>query len=182
MIDPICGMTVAPDSPRRFAFDGATYYFCSDHCLKKFSADPVRYVVPAKAGTQAGGDAHGLDSRLHGNDATYTCPMHPEVRQPGPGTCPKCGMALEPEMPSTDEGENPELVDFRRRFWWTLPLTVVVVRAGHGRARLLPAFVVGAQAGSSWSWRRPSSLWAAWPFFVRCWTVDPHVGIPTCGP
>src|SRR5207244_868600 len=108
------------------------YYFCSDHCLKKFSADPARYVA---GHPRAGGDPV-LDSpptnalegrRLHGNDIPYTCPMHPEIRQHGPGTCPKCGMALEPEMPSVEEGENPELVDFSRRFWWTLPLTIAVV-------------------------------------------------------
>src|SRR5438552_2776354 len=111
-IDPVCGMTVDDDSPRRFAFDGTTYYFCSDHCLRKFSADPSAYVGARKP-----------DPMPVVEGATYTCPMHPEVRQQGPGTCPKCGMALEPEMPSLDEGESPELVDFRRRFWWTLPLT-----------------------------------------------------------
>src|SRR4029079_16306132 len=104
-IDAVWGMTVADDSPRRFAFDGTTYFFCSDHCLKKFSADPAKYLQPSAQPSPKG---EGED------DATYTCPMHPEVRQVGPGTCPKCGMALEPEMPSLDEGENPELVDFRR--------------------------------------------------------------------
>ena len=80
MIDPICGMTVAADSPRRFAFDGTTYYFCSDHCLQKFSADPALYLKPAASASAApAADPH----------ATYTCPMHPEVRRQGPGTCPK---------------------------------------------------------------------------------------------
>src|SRR5438309_1413956 len=95
LLDPICGMTVSSDSPRRFEFDGTTYFFCSDHCLRKFSAEPGKYhhhVIPAQAAIQS-------------SDATYTCPMHPEVRQQGPGTCPKCGMALEPEMPSAEEGE-----------------------------------------------------------------------------
>ena len=158
-VDPICGMTVADDSPRRFAFDGETYYFCSDHCLRKFSADPARYVAPAKAGAQPQ-PALGI---------TYTCPMHPEIRQEGPGTCPKCGMALEPEMPSLEEGENPELVDFRRRFWWTLPLTAATfalamlgVPAGGGR-------IVNAM-NSAWLQlvlATPVVLWAAWPFFQR---------------
>jgi Cu+-exporting ATPase len=103
-IDPVCGMTVEDDSPRRFAFDGTTYYFCSDHCLAKFSADPARYLAPTPA-LPPKGEAQVAPG------ATYTCPMHPEVRQQGPGTCPKCGMALEPEMPSLEEGENPELVD-----------------------------------------------------------------------
>ena len=146
-IDPICGMTVEADSPRRFAFDGATYYFCSDHCLAKFSADPQRYLRPLpQPSSRAGGVPH-------------TCPMHPEVRQLGPGTCPKCGMALEPEMPTLDEGENPELVDFRRRFWGTLPLTAatfVLAMTGRGSAWLQLVLAT------------PVVLWAGWPFLVRC--------------
>src|SRR3977135_1476814 len=110
-IDPICGMTVADDSPRRFALDGETYFFCSDHCLKKFSSEPKKYLQPTAA-------------EPAGEGVIYTCPMHPQIRQVGPGHCPICGMALEPEMPSMEEGENPELVDFRRRFWWTLPLSI----------------------------------------------------------
>src|SRR3954469_15800625 len=100
-IDPICGMTVADDSPRRFAFDGTTYYFCSDHCLGKFSADPARYTTLTPALSLKGeGDVVARSPKGEGDavaDATYTCPMHPEIRQRGPGTCPKCGMALEPE-------------------------------------------------------------------------------------
>jgi len=151
-IDPICGMTVADDSPRRFAFDGTTYYFCSDHCLEKFSADPAKYASRTPAGS-----APAEPEVAPGT--TYTCPMHPEIRQQGPGTCPKCGMALEPEMPSLDEGENPELVDFRRRFWWTLPLSVAT-------------FVLAMMgAGSNWVQlvlATPVVLWAGWPFLVRC--------------
>jgi Cu+-exporting ATPase len=153
-IDPICGMTVADDSPRRFEFDGTTYFFCSDHCLKKFSADPAKYVIPAQAGIQR---PERREEASPG--AIYTCPMHPEVRQAGPGTCPKCGMALEPEMPSVEEGENPELVDFRRRFWWTLPLTAIVF------------FLGMTHTGPAW-WQlvlaTPVVLWAGWPFFERC--------------
>ena len=99
----------------------------------------------------------------------YTCPMHPEVRQIGPGTCPKCGMALEPEMPSAEEGENPELVDFRRRFWTTLPLTVIVTGLGMFGHLLLPGV-----RGETRSWielvlASPVVLWAGWPFFERWW-------------
>ena len=151
-VDPICGMTVAGDSPRRFEFQGTTYFFCSDHCLKKFSAEPAKYVnkdesaAPISAPETAAG-------------TVYTCPMHPEIRQVGPGTCPKCGMALEPEMPSLEEGENPELVDFRRRFWWTLPLTAVVTYLGM------------THSGPNWLQlvlATPVVLWAGWPFFERC--------------
>jgi P-type Cu+ transporter len=155
-IDPICGMTVSRDSPRRFAFDGETYFFCSDGCLKKFSNNPV---IPAKAGTQAKAHASGLDPRLRGDDKRiYTCPMHPEIREQGPGTCPKCGMALEPEMPSLDEGENPELVDFRRRFLWTLPLSLATFAlAMTGRGSNVAQFVLAT----------PVVLWAGWPFLER---------------
>jgi Cu+-exporting ATPase len=159
MIDPICGMTVAPDSPRRFAFEGTTYYFCSDHCLHKFSGDPSRYLQPSPPAAPA------PVPELHG---IFTCPMHPEVRQEGPGTCPKCGMALEPEMPSMDEGESPELVDFRRRFWWTLPLsfaTFVLAMWGHG---LLPGMSGATRNWVELALATPVVLWAAWPFFERC--------------
>ena len=96
----------------------------------------------------------------------YTCPMHPEIRQDHPGACPKCGMALEPEMPSLDEGENPELVDFRRRFWWTLPLTVavaVLAMLGHR----LQLFDMATQSWVELVLSAPVVLWAGWPFFVR---------------
>ena len=150
-IDPVCGMKVPRDSPRRFAFGGETYFFCCDGCLKKFSSDPAKYVHPARAPSP--------DSRVHGNDGRiYTCPMHPEVRQEGPGTCPKCGMALEPEMPSMEEGENPELVDFRRRFWWTLPLSLATFAlAMSGRGSNAIELVLAT----------PVVLWAGWPFVVR---------------
>jgi Cu+-exporting ATPase len=156
-IDPVCGMTVADDSPRRFAFGGTTYYFCSDHCLHKFSADPARYLAPREEQPAVQPDEH----------ATYTCPMHPEIRQQGPGVCPRCGMALEPEMPSLEEAENPELIDFRRRFWWTLPLTaatVVVAMLGH---RVLPALSAEGRNWIQLALATPVVLWAGWPFFER---------------
>jgi P-type Cu+ transporter len=159
-IDPICGMTVAGDSPRRFAFEGTTYFFCSDHCLKKFSADPARYV---KKEMPAAVDEPAVDAH-----AMYTCPMHPEVRQKGPGVCPKCGMALEPEMPSLDEGENPELVDFRRRFWWTLPLTIATVIVAMWGHRLLPGIAPATLAWVQLVLATPIVFWAAWPFLERC--------------
>ncbi len=96
----------------------------------------------------------------------YTCPMHPEIRQPAPGNCPICGMTLEPMLPSLEEEDNPELVDFKRRFWWTLPLTVavtVLAMAGH-------RMVEGGLPGQSWielALGTPVVLWAGWPFFVR---------------
>ena len=160
-IDPICGMTVADDSPRRFAFEGETYFFCSDHCLKKFSADPAKYVHKAPSPPPS-------PKREGDSAATYTCPMHPEVRQQGPGVCPKCGMALEPEMPSMEEGENPELVDFRRRFWSTLPLTVVVVILAMWGHVLLPGISVTVRTWAELVLASPVVVWAGWPFLERC--------------
>ena len=96
----------------------------------------------------------------------YTCPMHPQIRQPQPGNCPICGMALEPELPSLDEGPNPELVDFTRRFWWTLPLTAIVTvlaMAGHRLQWLAPA----TQSWIELALAAPVVWWAGWPFFVR---------------
>ena len=114
VIDPVCGMTVAENSKNRYVYDYIEYLFCSEHCLHKFKAHPQQYLKPAKAVEKAG------------MTANYTCPMHPEIKQQGPGACPKCGMALEPELPSLGDDDNPELRDFTRRFWCTLPLTVIV--------------------------------------------------------
>ena len=98
----------------------------------------------------------------------YTCPMHPQVRQPAPGNCPICGMALEPLMPTLEEGESAELVDFRRRFWWTLPLTIVVVVLAMGGRLLFPALSPSARSWAELVLSTPVIVWAAWPFFVRC--------------
>ena len=158
-IDPVCGMTVSPDSPRRHEYRGTTYYFCSDHCLRKFSAEPEKYLAPGAA-AEPMEPADQL--------ATYTCPMHPEVRQQGPGICPKCGMALEPEMPTAEEGENPELVDFRRRFWWTLPLTFAVFVLAMFGHRLFPNVAPATLSWIELVLASPVVLWGAWPFFERC--------------
>jgi Cu+-exporting ATPase len=131
--DPVCGMNVTAASPHSAVHAGTTYYFCCNGCKTKFEAAPDKYLAPKNADPHA-----GHDHRHHHEHAAvapaepvppgtiYTCPMHPEIRQDHPGNCPKCGMALEPELPQLDEGENPELTDFRRRFWITLPLTIVV--------------------------------------------------------
>ncbi len=161
--DPVCGMRVTPQSNHHAEHDGQTYYFCSAGCAAKFQASPQRYLhadtatpaAPAPAGT------------------IYTCPMHPEIRQDHPGTCPKCGMALEPEMPSLEEEDNPELRDFSRRFWWTLPLSMVVMLLamfGH-RLHLM------AMATQSWVellLTLPVVLWAGAPFFQRGWQSVIH--------
>jgi Cu+-exporting ATPase len=155
--DPVCGMKVSPGTTRKVEHEGQTYYFCSDHCVAKFRADPSKYVHPKAAETPVEVPAGTI----------YTCPMHPEIRQPGPGSCPICGMALEPVMPSLDEQENPELSDFRRRFWWTLPFTVVVTALAMAGHRIFPGLPY--QSWIEWALATPVVLWAGWPFFERWW-------------
>ena len=157
--DPVCGMKVAASPEKSVAHDSKTYFFCSTRCIDKFKAEPTRYLHPAETTEPASAPAPGT---------IYTCPMHPEVRQPTPGDCPKCGMTLEPEMPTLDEGENHELIDFRRRFWWTLPLTVVVTvlaMAGHRLGWMPP----NTQSWVELVLSLPVVLWAGAPFFVRGW-------------
>src|SRR5690606_37061838 len=128
-------MTVDPaTTPHHATHDGTGYHFCGAGCRTKFLADPERYLHP--------GQAEPLPPPPPGT--RHSCPMHPEIVQDGPGTCPICGMALEPEMPGLDDGENPELVDFRRRFWWTLPLSFVVMMLAMFGHRL-PGLAVGAR-------------------------------------
>lgn len=153
--DPVCGMIVTPESGHQITHADTTYYFCSKGCESKFAEDPQRYLNKEK-----------LEATTQSQDAWYTCPMHPEVRQKGPGTCPKCGMALEPEAPSLDEEENPELVDFQRRLWWTLPLTLavfVLAMFGHGRNWIPLEWHNWVEFALS----TPVVLYSGWPFFVR---------------
>ena len=156
VIDPVCGMTVKPDSDHATDLDGIHYRFCSAKCKSKFDAEPARYLAPEPEEAAVPG-------------AEYTCPMHPEIRKIGPGTCPKCGMALEPLLPDLDKDEdNTEYLDFRRRFWGSLPLTVVVVvlaMVGHRLEGLSPA----ARTWGELLFSLPIVLWAGAPFFVRGW-------------
>ncbi|PLX71611.1 MAG: copper-translocating P-type ATPase [Azoarcus sp.] len=157
--DPVCGMDVKPDSPYRAIHAGHEYRFCSAKCQDKFDSDPGRYLAPETSQTSAeSAPAAGTE---------YTCPMHSEIRQIGPGTCPKCGMTLEPVIPGLEDDENPELADFRRRFWWTLPLTVIVTAIAMSGGFFDPML------GSVRPWvelalATPVVLWSGWPFFVRC--------------
>ncbi len=159
--DPVCGMTVTQQSPHRLEYDGHHYCFCSAKCQAKFIADPAEYVRPVPPAHPAPAAAPAAPV-----GTIYTCPMHPEIRQDRPGNCPKCGMTLEPLLPELEEGENPELVDFQRRFWWTLPLTVIVtVLAMFGHR--LQWFDMAIQSWVELALSLPVALWAGWPFFVR---------------
>jgi P-type Cu+ transporter len=156
--DPVCGMAVDPTATHRMHYDGVEYDFCSDACRKEFAASPSTYV--AKQGPESVGGSSP-------SDILYTCPMHPQIRLRGPGVCPICGMALEPEMPSLEaDGESPELRDFNRRFWWTLPLTGVVFVLGMFGDRM--PLRAETRSWLELALATPVVLWAGWPFFERC--------------
>lgn len=156
--DPVCGMTVKVDSPHYLQYAGRDYRFCSEKCLAKFKAAPELYATAAREETTKLPTTAG--------DTWYTCPMHPEIRQLGPGTCPKCGMTLEPVLPELEQEENPELRDFSRRFWWTLPLTIVVTFLAMG-GHALNLFHGATQNWVELVIASPVVLWAGWPFYVR---------------
>ena len=161
--DPVCGMMVDPVTAKhRATHAGRTFFFCGDGCRTRFVADPHRYLHP-KPHADAPAHAHVPASP----GTIYTCPMHPEVRQTGPGACPICGMALEPVEPTAETGPNPELRDMRRRFWIGLALAIPVVVLDMG-APLLRHLL--APAVSNWVQfvlATPVVLWVGWPFFVR---------------
>lgn len=179
--DPVCGMDVDPSvSEYRSDHDGETYFFCSGHCQAKFEAAPESYVSSRNA--ERGHDAHGghehhesaaSPTPVSGEVAEWTCPMHPEIRRPGPGSCPICGMALEPVMVTADSGPSPELAAMRRRFWVGVALSFPVVILGMG-GDLVPAiYDVISPRASGWiqlALATPVVLWGGWPFFQRGWT------------
>jgi Cu2+-exporting ATPase len=215
-IDPVCGMKVRADTPHRYSFEGREYIFCCAGCRARFEAAPTQYLDKSKGQAvswhaerpHAGhvhahgralkvkiseAPAHAVEPRgdaavvpAPGAPSIYTCPMHPEVRQAGPGSCPICGMALEPVMPSAAEEQNPELVDMTRRFWVALALSIPVLwlAMGEGVAFLdlgaavdkfaatmgLPHLVsvTWAQCGEA-VLATPVVLWAGWPFLERGW-------------
>jgi len=161
-IDPVCGMSVTIDGAKHMmTHEGAHYYFCHAGCQTKFSADPKKYLEPqpepepAPPGTM------------------YTCPMDPEIIQEGPGTCPVCGMALEPMgIPTGDEGPNPELIDFTRRFWIGVVLTIPLLVVAMGPLLGLPIRDWIGHRTAPWVelvLATPVVLWCGWPFFQRCW-------------
>jgi P-type Cu+ transporter len=158
--DPVCGMTVDPaTSKHRFDYRGEPYHFCSEGCQTKFAADPAQHLDKTKPKAAAP------------EGTIYTCPMHHQIRQVGPGNCPICGMTLEPEVASLDAPPNAELADMTRRFWVGLVLAlpaVVLEMGGHlvgGHGWVDPTL-------SNWIqlvFATPVVLWAGWPFFVRGW-------------
>lgn len=213
VLDPVCCMEVNPSTPAAtLLHEGTTYLFCSTHCLEKFKASPDSFTGANKTkpehtvtlasqndlkantftcpmhpeiqqegpGTcpKCGMALEPLTAIAQTERVEYTCPMHPEIVQDTPGSCPKCGMALEPRTVAVDEGENPELVDMRRRFYLSLILTIpeFIIAMGH----MLPGHPLAALASPrTYGWielllASPVVLWAGWPFFVRGWQSLVH--------
>ena len=168
--DPVCGMTVAPATAAgSTAHDGTTYHFCSRHCLAKFEADPAKYTAPS-AKPEGGGKVPPVPPEPVAGGAKWTCPMHPEVVRDGPGTCPKCGMALEPMTPQAGEEDDSELRDMRRRFAVAAVLTLPVFALA--MVPMIPGVVFPHWLTTSANWvglvlATPVVFWAGWPFFVR---------------
>jgi Cu+-exporting ATPase len=159
-IDPVCGMEVDPETDLKTAYKGTTYYFCHPSCLERFTADPEAVLHPS--------DAPAADP-----GAVYTCPMHPEIRQIGPGSCPICGMALEPAAVTLDEGPNVELIDMTRRFWIAAALGFPVM--AFAMAEMVAPSAIHARVNlrmADWlqlALATPVVFWCGWPFFERAW-------------
>src|SRR6266550_3298160 len=138
--DVVCGMQVDPATAKwTSTFDGHTYYFCGKGCKAKFDADPARFLTPGSGTRDAGSEKARTpdpESRVPTGSTRWTCPMHPDVIRDGPGSCPKCGMALEPMMITAEEPENEELRDMTRRFWASVALAVPTLIIG--MADLIP--------------------------------------------
>ncbi len=172
VLDPVCGMTVDPaNAAGSFEYKGTTYYFCSTHCLHKFSANPESFLN--KPEPQLIGITRAPKPAAAAPGQKYTCPMHPEVINDGPGSCPICGMALEPMTVTLDQEENPELKDMTRRLWIAALLSIPVFLIG--MSELIPGqplqemFGMKALARIQLVLATPVVLWAGWSFFVRAW-------------
>ena len=167
--DPVCGMTPKPDTPHRLVHEGAEVLFCSAGCKAKFAADPAKYAHGHHGHLMQGGAP--VDPSTVPAGAQWTCPMHPEIVRDGPGSCPICGMALEPMIPTADAGPNPELIDMTRRFWIGVALALPVLALEMGRH----LFGVDRIVPPVWNgWIQfflatPVVLWGGWPFFERGW-------------
>ncbi len=171
--DTVCGMDVEPaKAAAQLEHAGQTYYFCSKHCAQKFSDNPDAFIKPKQPHScchnhQAPNAASPRSAKAKGK---YTCPMHPEIVQDGPGSCPKCGMALEPMTPSADDEDDGELNDMTRRFWVGVVFTLPVLVLAMGPLAGLPVSEWIGHTLSRWLellLATPVILWAGWPFFVR---------------
>ena len=176
--DPVCGMTPNPDTPHRVMHEGAEVLFCSAGCKAKFENDPVKYLVDDRHDASGEAHAHAHHMRNAGapppvvaSGSKWTCPMHPEIVRDGPGSCPICGMALEPMSPSADDGPNLELIDMTRRMWVGAALSAPLLFLEMGAHMGLVPMALHGPLGQ---WIQlllasPVVLWAGWPFFQRGW-------------
>jgi len=190
MIDPVCGMTVDPASAAgSYEFEGQTYYFCARSCLERFQRDPKAFLTKPASHAASALTLHrsrppAPSTPPTPDDVEYTCPMHPAIVQIGPGSCPICGMALEPRV-ATGDDSNPELEDMSRRFRWSLAATAPIL--AFMVSDLWPGLplqhLVGLRA-MNWvqlALATPVVVWGGWPFFVRGWAsvVSGHLNMFT---
>jgi P-type Cu+ transporter len=167
--DPVCGMLIDPaEAAGSEVHRGKTIYFCSTYCLEKFRSNPEQYMAEEEERAAPAAEAGTI----------YTCPMHPEIRQTGPGSCPICGMALEPLQETAEEQENPELKDMSRRFWVAVALTIPVLISAMG-VHIPGQPLEGIASHQTWVLLElvlatPVILWCGWPFFVRAWQSLVH--------
>jgi Cu+-exporting ATPase len=184
VIDPVCGMSIDPaDAVDHQDHAGTTHYFCNPGCARRFRADPERYL--AARHPAAPSDSRSLPvvvesgpvARAQPSGRRYTCPMHPEVVSDRPGSCPKCGMALEPVTPDADEGESPEMADMSRRFWVGLVLSLpvfVIAMGGMVAGNLVQRLGIQTLNWVQLALATPVVLWCGWPFFERAWNSIVH--------
>ena len=168
-VDPVCGMTAVPEtSAGKYDFEGETYYFCSTGCLNKFKQNPANFLEKKTEEKQTATAGEGVE---------YTCPMHPQIVQIGPGSCPICGMALEPKVMTLDDAPDPEYIDMKRRFWISAVLTIPVF--GLAMAEMLPNYHEYISPKTA-LWIQfvlatPVILWGGFPFFQRAWASVKNV-------
>src|SRR3954453_15328670 len=163
--DPVCKMLVtAETAAAEYVYNGHTYYFCNVGCRERFASDPEKYLHPTQVEDQP-------------QEVEYTCPMHPEIVQIGPGSCPICGMALEPKEITLDDKPDPELIDMKRRLWISALLTIPVFVLAMGE--MLPSFHAFISPRLSiwiqFIFATPVVLWGGWPFFQRAWASIKNV-------
>ncbi len=174
-IDPVCGMTVDPGrAAASHTHDGRTYYFCGVGCLNKFKDDPEKYAGKDRKGGGRPGEGMGASAPSRQAQAWYTCPMHPQVVQKGPGACPICGMALEPRAVSLENEPNLELDSMARRFWISLILTVPLMAFGMSGMAASHSLSMRSMTWIELALATPVVLWGGWPFFERGWASITH--------
>lgn len=181
-VDPICGMAVDPKTAIQESYQDHPYYFCSQHCAEKFRTNPAPFVQPEilkpdHRSCHSSSVSH--ESAKLSASSTYTCPMHPDIQQEGPGSCPICGMALEPRNITLENEENLELKDMTQRFWVCVVLSIIVVAIA--MAKHLPGVALPNTQWIEFILSTPVVLWGGWPFFQRGWAsiINRHLNMFT---